>query len=151
MAKIDKEIGYPTTSVIFLYAFCGGAVGGFFIGLALWFINFYDEGLSVLLGVIFLPMIAMLFGVFFGLIPALVTGLILAIMEFMIKDKKDYLKVAFVGFLTSAIYMSIPLFNAITELENFLFILAIGLLGAISAVIVGKYALPKEDKVIKEI
>ncbi len=144
MAKIDKEIGYPTTSVIFLYAFAGGAVGGFFVGLALWLVKFYEEGLSVLLGVIFLPMIAMFFGIFFGMIPALMTGLILAIMEFIIKDKMDYVKVAFVGFLTSAIYMSIPLFNAISKLENFLFILAIGLVGAVSAVIVGKYALPKE-------
>ncbi len=148
MAKINKEIGYPTTSVIFIYAFGGGAVGGFFIGL-LWGIELFLQELSTIsiVELIIIPFSAMFFGFFLGLIPALLTGIILAKKQFMIKEKMDYLEIAFFGFLISIIYV----FPSLSSSDTFLSLFSVGLIGAISAVIVGKWVLPKEDKMPKEI
>lgn len=89
---------YPHLTVITLFAGIGSVVGGLIAELALLFIfreaNFVQIGYQPLLYVSLL-----------GLIPALLTGIIIASQKLWRKDNKSIRTTFLVGFITSDIYM----------------------------------------------
>lgn len=150
---------YPKEKVILLFSLCGGAVGGFVLGISLFlYFDFSDiiknqniftvknllETLLSLFGV-------SLAGVFFGFIPALITGIYLAMKEFIIINKKDYLSLLLTGgIITIFIFLILILListkgQTIDAYINLVFLILF-LIGGISAMICGKLFLPKLPK-----
>ncbi len=83
-----------------------------------------------------------------GFMPALITGVILAWRKLFIKSFLDYVKIALLGLIISVSYgfLLLCFFIGIDRIRNETgdIFLLMGLVGAISAVIVGKLLLPKK-------
>lgn len=135
---------YPHLTVITLFAGIGSVVGGVIAELALLFIfreaNFVQIGYQPLLYVSLL-----------GLIPALLTGIIIASQKLWGEDDKSIRTTFLVGFITSAIYMgTIGLYLGINSWIEVGVLLAfmgiVGLFGGINSAIAGCIALPKACK-----
>lgn len=130
--ELAENENYPKAKVILCYCLFGGAMGGFFLGLLWIFTRFRGVILLEKLSFVF---VSMLFGSVLGLLPALFTALILVFRKFYIKSVIDYLYLAILGFIVTAI----------TGITFFVPWYVIATVGAISTVILGKFVLPKKD------
>ncbi|WP_201608512.1 hypothetical protein [Psychrobacter okhotskensis] len=143
--KTNNNVGaYPYLSVIILFAGLGSMVGGVIAELGLLFIfrnaDFAQIGYQPLLYVGLL-----------GFIPALLTGILVAYKNIWRGDHKSLRTTFLIGFITSAGYMgAIVLYLGINSLIEvgvlLVFMIGIGLFGAINAAIAGCIALPKACK-----
>lgn len=136
--------GYPYLQVVILFAGIGSGVGGLLaqLGLLLIFRNadFAQIGYQPLLYVGLL-----------GFIPALLTGIVVAYKNIWRNDSKSISTIFLIGFIASASYMgAIVLYlgiNSWIEIGVLLvFMIAIGLFGAINSVMASCIALPKSCK-----
>lgn len=144
MKTNNNVAAYPYSSVIILFTGLGSMVGGVIAELALLFVfrdaDFAQIGYQPLLYVGLL-----------GFIPALLTGIIVAYKNIWRNDHKSLRTTFLIGFLTSAGYMgAIILYlgiNSWIEVGVLLvFMIGIGLFGAINSAIAGCIALPKVCK-----
>ena len=144
MKTNNNVAAYPYSSVIILFAGLGSMVGGVIAELALLFVfrdaDFAQIGCQPLLYVGLL-----------GFIPALLTGIIVAYKNVWRNDHKSISTTFLIGFITSAGYMgAIILYlgiNSWVEVGVLLvFMIGIGLFGAINSAIAGCIALPKVCK-----
>lgn len=143
--KTNNNVGtYPYLTVIILFAGLGSVVGGVIAELALLFVfrdaDFAQIGYQPLLYVGLL-----------GFIPALLTGIIVAYKNIWRNENKSMRTTFLIGFITSAGYMgAIVLYlgiNSWIEVGVLLvFMMGIGLFGAINSAIAGCIALPKACK-----
>ncbi|MDN6275103.1 hypothetical protein [Psychrobacter sp.] len=141
----NQDLGaYPYVQVIILFAGIGSLVGGLIAQLFLLF--FFRDADFAKIGYQPLLYVGLL-----GFIPALVTGFIVARQKIWRSGYQDIGKVFLIGFVVSAIYMAaIVLYlgiNSWIEVGVLLvFMMVIGLFGAINSAIAGCVALPKTCK-----
>ena len=143
--KMNNNVGtYPYLTVIILFAGLGSIIGGVIAELALLLVfrdaDFAQIGYQPLLYVGLL-----------GFIPALLTGIIVAYKKIWRNNHKSISTTFLIGFITSAGYMgAIVLYlgiNSWIEVGVLLvFMIGIGLFGAINSAIAGCIALPKACK-----
>ena len=143
--KANNNVGaYPYLSVIILFTGLGSIVGGLIAELGLLLVfrdaDFAQIGYQPLLYVGLL-----------GFIPALLTGIIVAYKNIWRNEHKSICTTFLIGFITSAGYMgAIILYlgiNSWIEVGILLvFMMGIGLFGAINSAIAGCIALPKACK-----
>lgn len=143
--KTNNNIAaYPYLPVIILFAGLGSVVGGLIAELGLLFVfrdaDFAQIGYQPLLYVGLL-----------GFIPALLTGIIVAYKNVWRNDHKSLRTTFLIGFITSAGYMgAIILYLGINSWIEvcvlLVFMIGIGLFGAINSAIAGCIALPKVCK-----
>lgn len=147
------EVEYPNKTVIGSYAvlgtLVGGGVTGVFAGLIVIFRTLWTgEGAMYLVSSLFqvVPIVVLL-AMIAGFIPALVTGIVLAWNKVVISHYRDYIKVAVCGLVISTgldfFLLLVGLFFGMVAVREFIICIPIALVGAISAVIVGKWVLPK--------
>lgn len=132
---------YPTAKVIILYALFGGIIGGALVGLVVAVLTAWFDFFTILFT-------AMAYGFLIGLLPALITGSTLAYGQFY-RHKKSLLVAFAIGFLVTMLSAIIFLFfvDALTEQATLSLSLSllIALVGGISAVLTGLFALPKVE------
>lgn len=143
--KMNNNVdSYPYAQVIILFAGIGSVVGGLIVQLFLLFIfrdaDFAQIGYQPLLYVGLL-----------GFIPALLTGIFVASKKIWRGDRKSIRTTFVIGFITSAIYTgAIVLYLSINSLIEvgvlFVFMIIIGMFGAINSTIASFIALPKSCK-----
>ena len=143
--KMNNNVStYPYLTVIILLTGLGSVAGGLIAELALLFVfrdaDFAQIGYQPLLYVGLL-----------GFIPALLTGIIVAYKNIWRNEHKSIRTTFLIGFITSAGYMgAIILYlgiNSWIEVGVLLvFMMGIGLFGAINSAIAGCIALPKACK-----
>ncbi|STY92935.1 hypothetical protein [Moraxella bovis] len=147
---------YPKIKVIFGFGLCGGA-----IGLFIMMFGVFTEGMikdasgilsrmptdttiySMVSGIFSFLFGGIALGTIFGCIPAFLTGIYCAIFNFIMMKKLDYAHLYVVGTIFSAIYFNHWL-NLPDEFWQRMFDLWVwGSIGGISAMICGKFFLPK--------
>lgn len=149
----EKVERYPYLSVIIMFTGLGSFFGGLIIQLCLMIIfgktSFQAIGYQPLLYVSII-----------GFIPALLTGVVIALKQIQHGDKKSKRTVFLTGFVISALYIGLAIIylgihspEEIALLFSFMFI--VGVFGGINAVIASLAALPKAcitrfDKVSKK-
>lgn len=137
---------YPKSKVIFGFGLTGGAIGGFFVALANIFLRLVDYANDQRLFYEFLEMIVFsltimpLFGILVGGIPAFLTSICLACMQFSIGKKTHYVQLFLTGtiitfvvygiFIVSTEYFSIGLKDIV---DNFQF----SIVGGLSSMVCG--------------
>lgn len=137
--NLPEENEYPGYMIIFWYGLCGGGVGGAILAAFL-----IRDILTVLFLFIF-------YGILIGFIPACLTGAWLAKHKINISKASDWITVFVCGFCATffvtlscqtTIFSDIPahLANPITSS------LGMGMLGGMSSLIVGAFALPRSKK-----
>lgn len=142
---INKEFEtYPYLQVITLFAGVGSLAGGIIAQLCLLLIfrdaNFSQIGYQPLVYV----------GLF-GLVPALLTGIVLASKRIKRSDNNNKRTTFVVGFIVSALYIATFVIylgiHSLTEIAVLIAaMLVIGLFGGINATIASVIALPKASK-----
>lgn len=161
LLKFAEQNGwlYPKEKVILLFTLCGGAVGGFvlgiFIGLPFIISIDIDDNIKILREFLFFIIGITSISILVGGIPALLIGIYLAMTEFIIANKKDYLLLLLIGGMITVFICLILIFVlAITNKEMIdgsntvilLILLILFLSGGLSAMICGKLFLPKLPK-----
>lgn len=147
-----KRTIYPKSKVIFGFGLTGGAIGGFFVALANIFLRSVDYTNDQRLLYEFLEMIVFsltilpLFGILVGGIPAFLTGICLACLQFSIGKKTHYVQLFLTGmiitfivygiFIVSTGYFSIGLKDIVDNLQ-------FSIVGGLSSVVCGFLFLPK--------
>ncbi len=129
--KADKK---KITSMVLRFGMSGGFIGGYLLGLvlvanqALEVISVNDPFKSEIVGLALIyPFLTGFLGIFFGLVPAMLTGYCVAMLDIN-RSAKGYAKLFAIGAMCSGVlYLS------------FIFMV----IGGLSAVIIGKFALPK--------
>ncbi len=149
-----EVIGYPRKKVIVNYAILGALVGGMvagiFVGLIVIFQTLWTgEGTIYLVFTLFKVVSTMiLLAMVGGFIPALITGIVLAWKKIVVSHYHDYVNVGVLGLVVSAGLIFLPLllglFLGMVAVRELIICIPVALVGAISAVIVGKWVLPKE-------
>lgn len=154
---------YPTKKVILTYSLLGGLVGGLIYSLAVGSVLLVEQVLhqsfktdttafmDVLFGFAGILMVSFIV----GFIPALLTGISIAIKKIRLIKKLAYLRLALIGFLATVPISTVLILliamwsNGLSRLtpslitENILTILVVSSIGGLSSVIVGKLVLPK--------
>ncbi len=139
--KSTNKASYPYLQVMAMFAGLGSVVGGIMVQLTLLWIfreaNFAQIGYQPLIYVGLL-----------GLIPALLTGIIVASKRIWQGDNHSTRNTFLIGFVISALYMAfIIIYLGITTIEEvglLLFATLItGLFGGTNSVIASIFALPK--------
>lgn len=139
---------YPTDKVVSTYALLGGAIGGILIGIFLMVIKFPRyTGMDETFGDLLIGLFSFaLYGAFFGLIPAMMTGWCVANRKIYLDDKANFFKIFVIGFIVSGFFTAIMtvvfLYQEILSWLKYIFIF--GSIGGLSSIIVGKFVLPKE-------
>lgn len=133
--KSSDQGKYPTSRVITLYLFFGGAVGGGLIGLLLLLL------IGKLGAILFIP-IGMIWGLGLGLIPATLTGIFAAYFE-LVREPKDLAVVTIVGAFITVIYTLIAIIIMGENMEVIEVSVMAALLGGLSALVTGLLFLPK--------
>ncbi len=142
--KNDQSQAYPSGQVIIGFAGLGSIVGGVMAQLVILYIfreaNFAQIGFQPLLYV----------GLF-GLIPALLTGVIVALKQIFRTNYKSLRTTFYIGFVVSALYMgAIVIYLGIQSMIEIgvllAFMLIVGLFGGVNATIASFIALPKPCK-----
>lgn len=115
---------YPVWRVVCCYALFGGAIGG------------------AIMGILIFPLIifAVFYGALLGFVPALLTGIYVAMMR-MMKTVMGLLHAFLAGAVVSGAYNRIVDKNA-----DVMFILGLALVGGLSSWILACYTLPKSRK-----
>lgn len=141
---------YPFSKVVCFYPLIGGLIGGLLMGIFAMGgeLDRWSELFEYLGGVLFIAF----FGIIVGLIPASITGFIIAKLE-LCKDRLSHYPIIFVvGFIISAIYIFIWLMiTAGISMHlsyGFMMMFVIGLVGGISSIITGFILLPKQTDII---
>ena len=151
--KHKNTVAYPYLAVVAMFAGLGSLIGGLIVQLVLLWIfreaNFAQIGYQPLLYVGLL-----------GLLPALLTGVIVASKRIWQEDIHSIRHTFLIGFVISALYMALIIsYLGITSLDEFSLLviatLAIGLFGGVNSAIASVFALPKTcitgfDKVSKK-
>lgn len=150
---------YPKEKVILLFTLLGGMVGGFIFGLGIMLVFIIDNIINnknILTVNSFVELLLSLLnfslvGLFIGGIPAFLTGLYLAITEFIIINKKYYLSLLLTGGIVTVFTLLILIIlmitnEGITDWSATLILLIIFLIGGLSSMICGKLFLPKLPK-----
>ncbi len=122
------ENNYPTGKVILMYLLFGGPIGGAFLMSLVLIESFALEDFYLIFAGLFL-------GFIFGVIPATLAGFLIASFKLHC-NAKGLLWSAIIGACTTIIV-------AISIGSDALAILSVILIGAISAVLTGLFALPK--------
>lgn len=137
---------YPGHKVISLYASLGGLIGGALLGILAEGSNLDSLkeipeflGMLLLLGVL---------GIFFGLIPAALTGWIIARCRLYQNIWWHYPAAALIGFLPSGLWgVQLILTDGmpkIPKMSDFLLLFGVfGTIGAVSALLLAPFVLPK--------
>lgn len=115
---------YPVWRVVCYYALFGGAVGG------------------AITGILIFPLIifAVFYGAFLGFVPALLTGIYVAMMR-MMKTAMGLLHAFLAGAVVSGAYNLIADKNA-----DVMLILGLALVGGLSSLILACYTLPNPER-----
>lgn len=141
--KASDEVrgSYSASTVIMLYLFFGGPIGGGLIGLAI------VLGTGELGAILFIP-IGMIFGVVLGLIPATLTG-ILAVYFKLTSDSKGLIGVSLIGAITTALYV-LGYMVIGNHLSSFASTIAViiesAIFGSVCGLLTGWLFLPKSDR-----
>lgn len=140
-----NQVNYPTTKILYTYAILGGLVGGVLIGLVgmVGEIDSITDILEFISAVLFIGFI----GMFIGFIPATATGYLITKFK-LYKNFRHFISITLIGFMTSAIYFFLFMFfTGELLLQDIHYILKLmsfmGLLGALSAFIIGWFVLQK--------
>lgn len=143
MQKLHRR-AYPYGQVIIGFAGVGSIVGGIIAQLII--LCLFREARFEQIG--FQPL---LYVGLFGLIPALLTGVIVALKQLWRTDYKDLCSVFYISFVVSAFYIGAMIIYL--GIESWLevgvllaFMLSIGLFGGVNATIASFIALPKSCK-----
>lgn len=135
---------YPYGQVIIGFTGLGSIVGGVIAQLAILYV--FREASFAQIG--FQPL---LYVGLFGLIPALLTGIIVALKQIWRTDYKGLRTIFYIGFAVSALYIgAIVIYLGIQSMLEIgvllAFMLIIGLFGGVNATIASLIALPKSSK-----
>ena len=142
--KNTQSQAYPFGQVIIGFVGTGSIVGGLIAQLAILYI--FREASFAQIG--FQPL---LYVGLFGLIPALSTGIVIALKQIWRTHSKSLHKTFYIGFMVSALYMGAIVsylgIQSMIEVAVLLaFMLIIGLFGGINTTIASLIALPKSSK-----
>ncbi|MDO4250576.1 MAG: hypothetical protein Q4C68_03610 [Moraxella sp.] len=138
---------YPTSTVVSLYALFGGFIGGIQVGVLAIGSNLDTlKEFPEFLGTLFFFGI---FGIFFGLIPAAIAGLIIAKLKLYKNIWRHYPIIALIGFVPSALCgVCLILMDGIHKAQKLtdvmIFFGALGMIGAVSALLLALFVLPKK-------
>ncbi len=147
MNSNDKKNSITLWLSSLIFGVIGGFLGGGFFGLLFAIESMNDTDIVANLGKVGLFLSAFfmfgLFGIFFGFIPAFLTGLLAHIRNLQ-RTWKHYVELFIIGCLCSGFYMSwligVVFGNKINEV-----LLVFMAIGGLSAVIVGRFFLPKSS------
>ncbi|WP_019518994.1 hypothetical protein [Faucicola boevrei] len=155
----QNEFVYPKEKVILGFTLLGGMVGGFIFGLGIMLVFIIGDIINnknILTVNSFVELLLSLLsfslvGLFVGGIPALITGIYLAMTEFIIINKKDYLSLLLTGGIITIFICLILIFlktanEASLDFGVNLILLILFFIGGLSAMICGKLFLPKLPK-----
>lgn len=142
---------YPKSKVIFGFGLAGGTIGGFFVALANIFLRLVDyandqrllyESLEM---IVFSLTIMPLFGILVGGIPAFLTGICLACLQFSIGKKTHYTKLFLIGLMITCVtYLAFSLiFDYSITPKDITDSLQFGIVGGLSSMVCGFLFLPK--------
>ena len=148
-----QPASYPYWRILLCYSLLGGAVGGLITSLFnLFAYLFTNDTLDIILTIAS----AMLIGAVIGLIPALLTALVIILRRMTLTSWVDYCKLFAIGFGSSALFMlAIIAIDAgmaphydpkYMPLQDYGLIPYMGIIGGLSAVILARFTLPKIAK-----
>lgn len=152
---------YPSNSVRWSYSLLGGPTGGAIVGAILGLLSIFDG--PNIAAIMFIIMLSVIFGFVIGLLPSIITGVWIAREKIQINDAKDYLRIFFIGCSVSSIYALIALLIVsgysldtlvldVTNLfKGLMAIAAMGWLGGMSSIVLGKLVVPKGSVEKKEV
>lgn len=152
-----KENGweYPKSAVWGQFTLFGGAIGGLTLGVLIIIFNIlFDKVPSFNRGTFLMffatPFLLGFFGIFVGMIPATLTGYVIARKKLIITNLYDYGYLFAVGtfFTFICLFILLVIFDKIQRIEDFLTIIIPSMLGGLSAIVCGKLFLPKLDDLI---
>lgn len=147
----DKN--YPTSTVITTYLFFGGAIGGGVIGLILSMLLVLEtivEGgfpqkivFNLVLVLFTIPGFAFL-GFFVGLVPATLTGVLVARSK-LYRNDSGLSQSVIIGALSTSMYAFLPIVFGVSifSFKFFIFMAFAAFIGAVSSYLTGLSALPK--------
>lgn len=145
-----KQNGFvhPKAKLILGFGLLGNFIGGLLFGIPIFLGALLDNGFALTSNDLTEPFYFMLFFIIiafgYGLIPAFLTGLILAYKKYSIRRFSDYAFVALVG---AGVSVGITLMPANSSLNLILhmyyFLISIAIVGGLSSMICGKLFLPK--------
>ena len=148
-----QPASYPYWRILLCFSLLGGAVGGLITSLFnLFAYLFTNDTLDIILTIAS----AMLIGAVIGLIPALLTALVIVLRRMTLTYWVDYCKLFAIGFGSSALFMlAIIAIDAgmaphydpkYMPLQDYGLIPYMGIIGGLSAVILARFTLPKIAK-----
>ena len=147
-----QPASYPYWRILLCYSLLGGAVGGLLASLLSAIVLSPNDILDFIL---FSP-VFMLTGAGIGLIPALMTALVIVLRRMTLTSWVDYCKLFAIGFGSSALFTLAliaidagiaPHYNPkYMPLQNYGLIPYMGINGGLSAVILARFTLPKIAK-----
>ena len=148
-----QPASYPYWRILLCFSLLGGAVGGLITSLFnLFAYLFTNDTLDIILTIAS----AMLIGAVIGLIPALLTALVIILRRMTLTSWVDYCKLFAIGFGSSALFMlAIIAIDAglaphydpkYMPLQDYGLIPYMGIIGGLSAVILVRFTLPKIAK-----
>lgn len=147
-----QPASYPYWRILLCFSLLGGAVGGLLVSL----FNFFAYPFHDILDVILTIASMVLIGAVIGLIPALLTALVIILRRMTLTSWVDYCQLFAIGFGSSALFMlAIIAIDAgiaphydpkYMPLQNYDLIPYMGGIGGLSAVILGRFTLPKIAK-----
>ena len=148
-----QPVSYPYWRILLCFSLLGGAVGGLITSLFnLFAYLFTNDTLDIILTIAS----AMLIGAVIGLIPALLTALVIILRRMTLTSWVDYCKLFAIGFGSSALFMlAIIAIDAgmaphydpkYMPLQDYGLIPYMGIIGGLSAVILARFTLPKIAK-----
>ena len=147
-----NKSNYPTNKILYTYAVLGGLVGGVLIGM----VGMAGEldGIKDIVDFIGSVLFIGIIGMFVGFIPATATGYLISKFKFY-KKPSHFFIISLIGFFTSFIFALAFLFFtdklSLESVNDDLTIMSVmGLLGALSAIIIGWFVLPKSVIEYKE-
>ena len=148
-----QPASYPYWRILLCFSLLGGAVGGLITSLFNLFAYLFTNDI---LDIILTIASAMLIGAAIGLIPALLTALVIVLRRMTLTSWVDYCKLFAIGFGLSALFMlAIIAIDAglaphydpkYMPLQDYGLIPYMGIIGGLSAVILARFTLPKIAK-----
>lgn len=147
-----QPTSYPYWRILLCFSLLGGAVGGLLASLLSAIVLSPNDILDFIL---FSP-VFMLTGAGIGLIPALLTALVIVLRRMTLTSWMDYCQLFAIGFGSSALFtLAIIAIDAgiaphydpkYMPLQNYGLIPYMGGIGGLSALILGRFTLPKIAK-----
>lgn len=151
-----QPTSYPYWRILLCFSLLGGAVGGLITGLFNLFAYLFTDTFHDILDIILTIASAMLVGAVIGLIPALLTALVIVLRRMTLTNWVDYCKLFAIGFGSSALFtLALIAIDAglaphydpkYMPLQDYGLIPYMSIIGGLSAVILGRFTLPKIAK-----